>query len=231
MTLPRSLPPTQDERVKTVVETMAPGSINGLVKSARPVTGQGQATAQTGDALSGDPVVIGKGASAGAAGAVAIGVDATVPGNFSTAVGASAQAYGDGSVALGGAAQGADTTSIGAGSNAEGAGSVVVGSQAHAVGVGAIAIGLLVNAGYDGSVAIGRDSAGTPAVVAANDDFVLGTPQHKVRIQGDLKTGKVGFNGATPLSPATAPPPATGSDAVTINALITILQSFGVIAP
>jgi len=58
-----------------------------------------------------------------------------------------------------------------------------------------------------GSVAIGIDSAGTPAQTNADNEFVLGTPLHTVRVKGYLQLDRsqttVGAAGAASALPAT----------------------------
>jgi hypothetical protein len=65
-----------------------------------------------------------------------------------------------------------------------------IGSQAKTEGNNAIAIGRSVSATANGAVAIGRDSGNTSATATGQDDFVLGTAGHKVKVPGRLNVAQ-----------------------------------------
>lgn len=81
------------------------------------------------------------------------------------------------------------TTSVGYGSGPTGNtdGATCIGNIATVTGINATAIGYGATAGAAGAVAIGRDHAGTSATTSTQDEFVLGTALHTVRVPGALK--------------------------------------------
>lgn len=209
---PRRLPPSEAERLRVVVNRMAPGSAAGQTRSARPVAPNTRAAARTiAGSVSGasvDPVVIGTGASGAGSGDVAVGLnaaaanDSTAMGDSSTATGlqsfaANGTATGDGAIAMNGHAAGNNAVQAGSGGSAHNDDSVALGASATTFGDRAVALGA--------------------GVIAPNDDdFMLGTPTHNVQVQG---TFALTSGGATPVGPQATP--------VTLGDVIAILQAFG----
>ncbi len=124
---------------------------------------------------------------AGAAGSVTTGQSNTVIGaaantaaattNYGTAVGRTA-------------VTGADSVAIGANAKASGAYGTAVGYGTEVTASRGTAIGAGTKANFAGSVAIGQDSSGNSATASANNEMVIGTAAHKVKIPGTLYDGK-----------------------------------------
>lgn len=106
-------------------------------------------------------------------------------------------------------ASGAASTAVGSQSSATVSGASAFGATAAATAGNTLALGYGAAASHLGAVAIGRDSSGTSAVSAANNDFVLGTANHVVQVPGTLRlpaatTAKSSLripHGAAPTSP------------------------------
>lgn len=65
-----------------------------------------------------------------------------------------------------------------------------IGDEAKATGVRSVAVGSFVEASGRGGVAIGCDSNGNSAKASLDNEIVLGTNLHKVKIPGDVVTPK-----------------------------------------
>jgi len=132
----------------------------------------------------------GGGYSASASGnsAVAVGNGAVASGNTSSAFGSPANAGGDYSAAFVGNAAGQYASAFGYGSSASGTGGLAIGGYSTSTsGAYATMIGYHITGGsYAGAVAIGADHTGTGAAPTAQDDFILGTANHHVKILGTL---------------------------------------------
>ena len=98
--------------------------------------------------------------------------------DFAIAIGATASA-GFGATAIGGSAEGEMAISLGGDVNGHWA--IAMGYLANASAAGATAIGANAKASGSGSVAIGRR-----AVASNDDDFVLGSEDHNVKVPGTL---------------------------------------------
>lgn len=139
-------------------------------------------------------ITIGLGTRSTASG-VAIGHSAQATQDATIAIGNGAQAttYA-GNVAIGNGARatnGGSLTVIGNGATAadSAGGGTAIGESANAGGWVATAIGYGVKAKGVGSVAIGVDSSGNSAQTSTNDEILLGTIKHTVRIPGALYVG------------------------------------------
>lgn len=100
---------------------------------------------------------------------------------------------------------GPNAAAVGGKASASAAYSLAEGYESEAAGVRAIAIGKGVKANYAGSVAIGVDSTDNSAAATAQNDFVLGTAAHKVKIPGTIYD---------PVTKTTNPNPTYGSELV-----------------
>lgn len=94
---------------------------------------------------------------------------------------------------------GTQSISVGSNSSATGSLGVALGDSANVTGNRSIAIGKATSATHNGSVAIGTDSMNNGATTTANDEIVLGTIRHTVKVPGTI--ANVTINGATLNSP------------------------------
>lgn len=106
----------------------------------------------------------------------------------------------DSAIAIGRYTQvGTQSITIGSNSKATGSLGVALGDSANVTGNRSIAIGKATSATHNGSVAIGTDSMNNGAATTANDEIVIGTTRHTVKVPGNI-TGAT-INGATLNSP------------------------------
>lgn len=127
--------------------------------------------------------------------AVAIGSNTNASGDNSIAIGLNSQAITGNSLALGDSAVAnatgtyGDATALGAGATATYGAALAVGIRANASEGACTAIGVNASARGNGAVAIGSDSDLTGASATSDNQFVLGTANHKVFIPGALGVG------------------------------------------
>ena len=91
------------------------------------------------------------------------------------------------------------SVAVGDSAKAEGALGTAVGNTANASGARSMALGAKTNASYAGSVAIGTDKMNNGATTTAEEEIVLGTERHTVKIPGRLANPQI--DGATLNSP------------------------------
>ena len=111
-------------------------------------------------------------------------------GNDNTLLGFNAKTAADGTsnaIAIGRNTQvGTQSISIGSNSSATGSLGLAIGDGASVTGNRSIAIGKATSATHNGSVAIGTDSMNNGAATTANDEIVIGTTRHTVKVPGNI---------------------------------------------
>jgi len=160
----------------------------------------------------GDKVtIVGSGSSGDdSTGITAVGSGVTVHGEWSTGVGYQAGVFGARSNMYGnGRVEGDDSTAVGQGSQIQTSGGDPVNY--------ASTLGAYTTAKANGSVAIGTNADGDGATATGENDFVLGTDQHKVSVPGLFAV-----HGATPVAQSATP--------TTLADVIAILQAHGLCA-
>ncbi|GLQ46165.1 hypothetical protein GCM10007862_12160 [Dyella lipolytica] len=153
-----------NDRVGTIEQSIADGSIGGPVPSPGPGSGSTQ---------------VGDGANASGTNSTAVGTNAVASGDNSTATGAGSQATGSNSTAngAGAVASGSNSTATGANSVASGSNSTANGANASATGTNSTALGANSSATGNNSVALGAGS------VADRDNTVsVGSPGNERQI-------------------------------------------------
>jgi hypothetical protein len=153
------------------------------------------------------------GGGGGGLGNVVTGAQADTAGTSitSTVAGSGSSSAGpDSAVAVGDAnALGSASIAVGVAAGVDSGASqgVSIGPYSHVSGMFGTALGPAgVHATGNGTVAIGTDSTGVAAQATGDNDFVLGTASHHVRVAGELHTAassstKAGLN----VAPGTAP--------------------------
>lgn len=175
-------------KVTTGNQNMAMGDqslVNNVAGSDNIAIGQGSLFRETGSAN------------------VAVGTNAlfdATSAQYNVAIGKDA-GYQPGGVAADALTTGVNNTFIGyqSGGKPTVNNAIAIGYRARANNPNSIAIGTLVAVSHDGAVAIGRDSNNTNAIAEASDEFILGTPSHKVKVKGTLNVAR-----KTPTSSADA---------------------------
>lgn len=124
-------------------------------------------------------------------------------GNYNTNVGYNSRTSADDTFS--GTAVGRETkvasqsVAMGDSAKAEGALGTAIGKDSSASGARSVALGAKANASHAGSVAIGTDTMNNGATTTAEEEIVLGTERHTVKIPGRLANPRI--DGATLNSP------------------------------
>lgn len=201
--IPRRLPPTPGERVKSAIVQLTAPSKQGGTRMARPVNTSGAKKVQ--NSVYGNYVPQGDigdgtlGSTAAGLNSAGLGVNAVSVGyswayaNSSTAVGDHTKAFNVGDTAVGYGAQASGdgvytAAAFGEGSAAaKGATAINSGSVRGDYGV---ALGYFANVdiGANGSVAIGCDSTASGAEVHTSDTIALGTDLHVLQLSNPVVT-------------------------------------------
>ncbi len=126
-----------------------------------------------------------------------------VTGNYNTNIGYQSRTSADDTFS--GTAVGRETkvasqsVAMGDSAKAEGALGTAIGKDSSASGAKSVALGAKANASHAGSVAIGTDTMNNGATTSAQEEIVLGTERHTVKIPGRLANPQI--DGATLNSP------------------------------